>query len=286
IDSDPVQIEQVVLNLVLNARHAMPEGGRITISTGEVRIAEQEAAPLGMTPGAYVTLTVSDTGHGMPPEVMGHLFEPFFTTKAPGEGTGLGLASVYGIVKQSGGDAIVRSDAGAGTTFELRFPRAMEDQSMSEVTRRSSSRLRSARALGETVLVVEDASGMRELVVEILRRAGYEVLSAHDGEEAIRIVREEHERIALVVTDVVMPKMSGRMLARRIREIRADMRILLMSGYETASEAGRRELADARLPLIEKPFTEGALLARVRDVLEDVRSVPVAIPDPLDLQRR
>ena len=126
---------------------------------------------------------------------------------------------------------------------------------------------------------------MRELVVEILRRAGYEVLSAHDGEEAIRVVREAHERIALVVTDVVMPKMSGRTLARRIREIRADMRILLMSGYETASEAGRRELADARLPLIEKPFTEGTLLARVRDVLEDV-PVPVAIPDPLDLQRR
>jgi two-component system, cell cycle sensor histidine kinase and response regulator CckA len=286
IDSDPVQIEQVVLNLVLNARHAMPEGGRITISTGEVRLDQQEAVPLGMTPGTYVTLTVSDTGYGMPPEVMGHLFEPFFTTKAPGEGTGLGLASVYGIVKQSGGDAIVRSEAGAGTTFELRFPRAMEDQRMSEVTRRSSSSLRSARALGETVLVVEDASGMRELVVEILRRAGYEVLSAHDGEEAIRIVREEPERIALVVTDVVMPKMSGRTLARRIREIRADMRILLMSGYESASDAGRRDLADARLPLIEKPFTEGVLLARVRDVLEDVRSVPVAIPDPLDLQRR
>jgi two-component system, cell cycle sensor histidine kinase and response regulator CckA len=280
IDSDPVQIEQVVLNLVLNARHAMPEGGTITISTGEVRIDAQEAALLGMTPGVYVTLTVGDTGPGMPPEVMGHLFEPFFTTKAPGEGTGLGLATVYGIVKQSGGDAIVRSEAGKGSTFELRFPRAAEEHLMSDVTKRASSSLRSVSPHGETVLVVEDASGMRELVVEILLRAGYVVLAAHDGDEAIRIVREEHERIALVVTDVVMPKMSGRTLARRIREIRTDMRILLMSGYETASEAGRRDLAEAELPLIEKPFTEDAFLTRVREVLEDVSSIPVAIPDP------
>jgi CheY-like chemotaxis protein len=278
IDSDPLQIEQVVLNLVLNARHAMPDGGTITISTGEMRLDQEEAAPLGMTPGTYVTLTIGDTGPGMPPEVMGHLFEPFFTTKAPGEGTGLGLATVYGIVKQSGGDAIVRSEAGAGSTFELRFPRAEEERLTPVEPKPAAPSLRSTSGRGETVLVVEDASGMRDLVVEILARAGYVVLAARDGDEALHILREEHSRIALIVTDVVMPRMSGRTLARRVWDLYPDMRILLMSGYETANEPDRRELVDSGLPLVEKPFTEDAFLARVRDVLEPDPRIPVAIP--------
>ena len=278
IDSDPLQIEQVVLNLVLNARHAMPDVGKITISTGEMRLDEEEAAPLGRTPGTYVTRTIADTGPGMPPEVRGHLCEPFFTTKAPGEGTGLGLATVYGIVKQSGGDAVVRSDAGAGSTFELRFPRAEEDRLTPVVPKPAASPLRSSSGRGETVLVVEDASGMRELVVEILARAGYVVLSAQDGEEALQILRDEHTRIALIVTDVVMPRMSGRTLARRVRELHPDMRVLLMSGYETANEPDDRlELVDAALSLVEKPFTEDAFLSRVRDVLDPSPPTPVAI---------
>ncbi len=278
IDSDPLQIEQVVLNLVLNARHAMPDGGTITISTGEMRLDQEEAAPLGMTPGTYVTLTIKDTGPGMPPEVMRHLFEPFFTTKAPGEGTGLGLATVYGIVKQSGGDAIVRSEAGVGSTFELRFPRAEEERLTPVGPLQAEASFRSTAGRGETVLVVEDASGMRELVVELLARAGYVVLAARDGEEALDILREEHSRIALIVTDVVMPRMSGRTLARRVRDLHPDMRVLLMSGYEMANEPDRRELIESGLPLVEKPFTEASFLARVRDVLELVSPIPVTVP--------
>ena len=267
IDSDPVQIEQVLLNLVLNARHAMPEGGTVTIWTSEAALEEPEATRLDLKPGRYVTLTVTDTGLGMSPDVMTHLFEPFFTTKPYGEGTGLGLATVYGIVKQSDGHVAVRSELGVGSTFELWFPRAPDGTIAPPPARAPVSS--PPRGNGETVLVVEDADGMRDLVVEILERAGYAVLSANSGDEAVRIVLETRERIALVVTDIVMPKMSGRTLAGRLRQIRPELRVLLMSGYETATEARAREpvASDRRLPLIEKPFTEDALLARVRDVL-------------------
>ncbi|MCW5833742.1 MAG: PAS domain-containing protein [Labilithrix sp.] len=274
IDSDPVQIEQVLLNLVLNARHAMPEGGKVTIWTGEASLDEQEAARLDVKPGQYVTLTVTDTGLGMSPEVMAHLFEPFFTTKPYGEGTGLGLATVYGIVKQSGGHTVVRSEVGVGSTFELWFPRAPEGAVAPAPVRAPASS--PPKGNGETVLVVEDADGMRELVVEILERAGYSVLSASGGDEAVRAVLEARQRIALVVTDIVMPKMSGRTLAGRLRQIRPDLRVLLMSGYETATEARGREPSalERRLPLIEKPFTEDALLARVREVLSQSPTSP------------
>ncbi|OJY16997.1 MAG: hypothetical protein BGO98_12600 [Myxococcales bacterium 68-20] len=274
IDSDPVQIEQVLLNLVLNARQAMPDGGTIKVTTGEAVLDEDEASRRrDAKPGPYVTLTVADTGCGMSPEVMGHLFEPFFTTKPQGEGTGLGLATIYGIVKQSGGHVVVRSEVGVGSTFELWFPRAPDDSVETESVLAPASSPRSGG--GETVLVVEDADGMRALVVETLTRAGYEVVCVSGGEEALRVVEEGRERIDLVLTDIVMPKMSGRKLASRIRHLRPDMRILLMSGYETATEARSRD-EEGFFPLIEKPFTEDALLARVRHVLD---------PAPSPLQR-
>jgi CheY-like chemotaxis protein len=276
IDSDPVQIEQVILNLAINARHAMPEGGALRISTSSTVLREAEAHAYETKAGTFVVLTVSDSGTGMSEETMAHLFEPFFSTKPQGEGTGLGLATVYGVVKQSGGHVLVRSELGKGTTFELLFPRAEDEEEIPPASFRPASVddaiLDELRGKGERVLVVEDAAGMRQLVVDVLDRAGYVVLAATDGEDALRLLRDRESAIALVVSDVVMPKMGGRTLAARIREIRPDVRILLMSGHETAVEAKRRESerserSEPPIPRIEKPFTEELLLSRIRETL-------------------
>ena len=268
VDADPTQIEQVLLNLVLNARDAIGEkgsagaGGSLTVSTSDSWL-DADAARLrdGAQTGAHAVLRVSDTGCGMGPEIMAHLFEPFFTTKPPGEGTGLGLATLYGIVKQSGGHAVVRSDVGAGSTFELWFPRAARAEPKLSV--RPPSHFPPAgtlRGAGERVLVVEDEDGLRRLVVEILSNAGYTVRSAAGGEAALRMVVEEDGEPALLLTDVVMPRMSGRALAQRVRQVRPSVRVLLMSGHD-AGEQGRD------LPIVEKPFSEDRLLAKIRDVL-------------------
>lgn len=274
IDSDPVQIEQVVLNLVLNARHAMPEGGTIDISTRTTWLDARAAAARETRPGSFVIMTVRDEGAGMAPHVLEHLFEPFFTTKAQGEGTGLGLATVYGIVKQSGGHTAVESQLGIGTTFELSFPLASAEAAELVSDEAPTSSLKKARGDGETILVVEDAIGMRLLVSEILQRVGYRVLAASSGDDALRIIAEEQEPIAMVITDVVMPKMSGRTLAMRIRERLPNTPVLLISGYETSKESLPHAQSECpSLPLLEKPFTEEALLTRVLDVLDRGRGL-------------
>jgi len=269
IDSDPVRIEQVILNLVLNARDAMRGGGTLVVSTRDLRLDERQASQRdGAKTGAYVAMSVTDSGCGMGPDVLAHLFEPFFTTKPPGEGTGLGLATVYGIVKQSGGHAVVRSEVGVGSTFELCFPRAAREEMA--IVPAAAAAPRSVAGSRGTILVVEDEEGVRRLVVEILQRAGYEALSAEGGEEAIRIVLERRERISLLLSDIVMPKMSGRTLAGRVLQLQPSVRVLLMSGHDDAQV--ERRGPNQTWPIIEKPFTEPVLLVRVRDIL-DGRSV-------------
>jgi two-component system, cell cycle sensor histidine kinase and response regulator CckA len=249
---------------VLNARDSMSGGGRVIVATRETWLDEFEASRhSGAKPGGYVALSVTDTGCGMGPEVLGHLFEPFFTTKPHGEGTGLGLASVHGIVKGAGGHTVVRSEVGIGSTFELRFPRARPRDSLA-VANPPAVPARSTQGGGETILVVEDEGGVRRLVATILRKAGYEAWSAQDGEEAIRIVLAQRDRIALLLSDIVMPKMNGRALAARVLQIRPDMRVLLMSGYDEAT----KEWGNPPFPVIEKPFTEQVLLAHVRGMLD------------------
>lgn len=272
IDSDPTQIEQVILNLVLNARDAMREGGTLLVSARDASLDAEDARRRDdAQPGPHVVLSVSDTGCGMTPDVMSHLFEPFFTTKHQGEGTGLGLATLYGIVKQSGGHAVVRSDVGVGSTFELWFPRATRSEPVLGA-RAPAAPLTNLAGAGQLILVVEDEDGLRRLVVEILSNAGYAVRSASGGEAAMHMVIDDGRDLALLLTDVVMPKMSGRTLASRVRQLRPDVRVLLMSGHDDPRRLGSDDLLHAQgrgFPIMEKPFTEEALLARVRELLAE-----------------
>jgi two-component system cell cycle sensor histidine kinase/response regulator CckA len=267
IRADKTQIEQVILNLVLNARDAMDGGGRLVITTREVRLDEEQARLRdGATAGAYEMLSVSDSGAGMPPEVLAHLFEPFFTTKGPGEGTGLGLATTYGIVKQSGGHAVVRSQVGAGSLFELYFPRAEEADAVAEGTRPSVvPPLQNGGS--ETILVVEDDDGLRRLVADVLSGAGYRVAPFADGEEALGAI-QNGLRGALLVADIVMPKLSGRALAAVVRQRHAETRVLLMSGHEVRSTR-HAEAGEGAVAFLEKPFSPQTLLRRVREALEE-----------------
>jgi CheY-like chemotaxis protein len=257
VRADPAQIEQVLLNLVANARDAMPDGGRVTISTSRVTRNSNGAGHEGLPPGGYVLLSVTDTGSGMTPDVQARLFEPFFTTKPVGSGTGLGLATVHGIVKQSGGHISVRSSLGAGTTFLLHFPIA------SPVAGETDSRQAAANVLdgNETILVVEDNTALRSLTERILRTHGYTVLGAANGAQATRIAQEHAGDIAVMLTDVVMPDNSGPALAQSIRAGRPATKVVFMSGYTAhySREAGHAFLA--------KPFTSKQLLATVRAVL-------------------
>jgi signal transduction histidine kinase len=276
VRADPAQIEQVVLNLVLNARDAMPSGGTVIVACREVVLDEAQAALRdgGARPGPHVVLSVSDTGSGMSTDVIDHLFEPFFTTKEPGAGTGLGLATVYGIVQQSGGHTQVRSEVGVGSTFELWFPRADVPRSPLPEDEGPAAGQPVAGG-GETVLLVEDEDGVRRLALEILQRAGYRVLAAAGGDEALRLLLEERRGVDLLLTDVVMPRVNGRIVAARVTQLRPETRVLLMSGYD-AERAGPRKSSDGEAggedyPLLDKPFTERALLARVREVLDAPR---------------
>jgi two-component system cell cycle sensor histidine kinase/response regulator CckA len=275
IDADPTQIEQVVLNLVLNARDAMPDGGALIVSTREAELSEEDARHRDdARRGSYVVLGVSDTGRGMTPDVMAHLFEPFFTTKPQGEGTGLGLATVYGIVKQSGGHAIVRSDEGVGSTFELSFPKAARSES-SLALPSTVPPMPSLRGAGEGILVVEDEEGVRRLLETVLTDASYVVRSATCGEDAIRMALDEGERFSVLLTDVVMPGMNGVVLASRVRHLRPDVRVLLMSGHE-GSLARQGIDPEHAWPILRKPFTEAVLLAQLRDLLSE----PLPAADP------
>jgi PAS domain S-box-containing protein len=262
---DPTQLEQVVINLVLNARDAMPEGGKLTLETSNVHLDESYAqSHAGIVRGDYVMLAVSDTGIGMSDEVKAHLFEPFFTTKQVGTGTGLGLATCYGIVKQSGGYIWAYSEPGHGTTFRIYFP--LVGEKPSALPQRDQVGYLPPGA--ETILLVEDEEIVRTLAIHVLGDLGYTVLEAANGEQALRVLQEHAgETIHLLLTDVVMPKMGGRALAERLRTIRPDLKMLFISGY---SENGMAPLTtfEPGVAFLQKPFTPGSLARKVRDVLD------------------
>ena len=259
--ADPTQLQQVVLNLVVNARDAMPDGGELILETVNVDLDEGYArVQPEVHPGPYVMLAVGDTGVGMDRETLEHLFEPFFTTKRAGEGSGLGLATVYGIVRQSGGHVSVFSEPGHGTTFRIYFPRVFD-----AVAVRRRPRRRSPATGSERILVVEDDEAVRALTSRALERLGYDVQVAPDPAAAIRLVDDESNEYELLLTDLVMPGMSGAELAEQVLARREDMRVLFMSGY--AGQTLERHGPAAGAPLLGKPFTTEALAAAVRRAL-------------------
>jgi two-component system cell cycle sensor histidine kinase/response regulator CckA len=261
---DPGQIEQVVMNLAVNARDAMPSGGRLTIETDNVMLDDVYArAHPGTAPGPHVMMAVSDNGVGMAEATRSHIFEPFFTTKEVGRGTGLGLSTVLGIVQQSGGSIWVYSEVGKGTTFKLYFPRS--EQVGEEIRHRSSGAPRLHR--GETILLAEDEEQVRHLVRSILVRNGYQVLAASTPAEAIDLAERHSGQIHLLLTDLVMPGMDGRKLARRMISSRPDVKVLYVSGY-TGQVLVSHGALDEGVAFLQKPITPGALLDKVREVLD------------------
>ncbi len=262
VKADRTQIEQVIMNLVVNARDAMPQGGRLTIelSNAELDTAYARTRP-EVSPGAYVLLAVTDSGVGMDRATQARIFEPFFTTKPPGAGTGLGLATVYGIVKQSNGHIAVYSEPGVGTTFKVYLPRADESPPLTSPEPAKES----ARGAG-TILIVEDEDEVRGLACEILESEGFTVLAARDPDEALRAASGHPARIDLVLTDVVMPTMNGAELIERLNASRPDVRVVFMSGYAEGALAQRGSLA-ADQAFLQKPFTRQALTRKVREVL-------------------
>jgi two-component system, cell cycle sensor histidine kinase and response regulator CckA len=262
--ADAGQLEQVLMNLAVNARDAMPAGGTLSITTSNADVGEAGTTVLpGLQPGRYVTIAVADTGIGMTPEIQERIFEPFFTTKSAGQGTGLGLSTVYGIVAQSGGQVLVRSRPEQGSTFTIWLP-----VHTGEADAPATAALRPAvRGGAETVLLVEDEELVRQLTREILRRSGYRVLEARDGVEALAIVGEHPGPIHLLLTDVVMPRMSGHELVEHARPLRPQMRILYVSGYSEEAIARQGQLTEG-IELLAKPFTPGVLTAKIRHLLD------------------
>jgi CheY-like chemotaxis protein len=263
VKADPGQIEQVIVNLALNARDAMPMGGRLTIESWNTNLSESTTRRHGdILPGPYVKLVFQDNGVGMDEETKSHIFEPYFTTKEVGKGVGLGLSTVYGIIRQSGGDIWVDSEPQKGTTFTILLPRTEEKPS-----RESIELVLDAPTGRGTILVVEDEESVRNLVRETLENAGYRVFDAANGEEALEIMSRSREPIHLLLTDVVMPKRGGRSLAVRVASLYPETKILFMTGY-VGPEADGKYHPLGRKSSIFKPFTPDELARKVRDVLD------------------
>jgi PAS domain S-box-containing protein len=265
IRADPGQLEQVIMNLAVNARDAMPEGGTLTIETTNVELDETYTERRTIVePGSYVMLAVTDTGCGIDAEARARIFEPFFTTKERGKGTGLGLSTVYGIVKQSGGYVWVYSEPGHGTTFKVYLPRLQDPAEVADPAPRRVERLEGA----ETILLVEDEETVRALARKILERKGYTVLDARHGKDALLTFQRHHGAIHLLLTDMVMPEMGGRELAERLKKTRADLRVVYMSGY-TDDAVARHGLAAPGAAFLQKPFTADGLARAIRSVLDE-----------------
>jgi len=265
VKADAGQLEQVILNLAVNARDAMPQGGQLVLETANAVVDEWTARHVpDVVPGNYVMLSVTDSGHGMDAATRAQIFEPFFTTKEVGKGTGLGLATVYGIVKQSGGFIEVESEPGRGAAFKVYLPGVEEAVAVGEPAKPSGSRLRGS----ETVLLVEDDEGLRHLAREILTVQGYTVIEAASPRDALRIHQTHQGRIDLLLTDVVMPEMNGRQLADHLKLAREEMAVLFMSGYTGAVLSQRDGEGEFTGHLLQKPFTPDGLSRRVREVLD------------------
>jgi CheY-like chemotaxis protein len=260
--ADAGQLEQVIMNLVVNAKDAMPEGGRITILSSDANVRANFREHRFVQPGRYVVISIRDTGHGMDKDTLSRIFEPFFTTKEKGKGTGLGLSTVYGIVKQSGGYVFAESEVGEGTTFYIYLPR-VEDQAATVSAAKSPE---NEKRGSETVLLVEDEDSVRELVRETLLARGYRVLEAENGEAGLRAAEAHTEKIDILVTDVVMPGIGGRELARRLVQMRPGLKVLYLSGYtEDAIVQGTPEPGTA---FLQKPFTLQRLAGKIREILQ------------------
>jgi signal transduction histidine kinase len=267
VKADPGQIEQVIINLAVNGRDAMPKGGELTAETANLDIADDdsELARSSAEPGSYVMLAIRDTGHGIDRQILPHIFEPFFTTKDNAKGTGLGLATVYGIVKQSGGTVSVHSEPGKGTTFKVYLPRVHE-----AIDRTDSGALLQESLRGEeTILIVEDEQAVRKLVRQTLETQGYNVLEAFDGQNALLLLSQYKGSIHLMITDVVMPNMSGRELVQHLRDSANELPVLYMSGY-TDDAMENHGIFEPDIPFLQKPFTPDSLSRKVREVLDSL----------------
>jgi CheY-like chemotaxis protein len=261
IEADPVQVEQVLMNLAINARDAMPTGGALRLMVRDIDVTEEFAATHAPMPaGPYVLLQVSDTGCGMSPETKAHAFEPFFTTKDPVHGTGLGLSTVYGIIKQSGGYIWIDSEPGSGTTFYLYMPPTSKPVVEEPPRASSHGPVRNA-----TILLTEDEDDVRELLSDLLSAQGYTVLEANSPEDAVVVSGRQDQPIDLLLTDVVMPGGTGADLARSLADSRPGMKVLYMSGYP--QQGAQESVLDPGAPFLQKPFTRDVLLEKVREIL-------------------
>jgi two-component system cell cycle sensor histidine kinase/response regulator CckA len=274
VKADPTQIEQIVMNLATNARDALPGGGTLTIETASVVVDESYVQRHAMVPaGDYILLTATDTGQGIAAEHLAHIFEPFYTTKAASKGTGLGLATVYGIVKQNRGFVWVYSEPGLGTTFKVYLPRV---QSLTDEVR--VVKVAVSSPLGcDTLFRLEDEASVRRASRHFLVQSGYHVLEATDGEDALRVSHDHHGLIQLMITDVVMPGMGGPKLAERLASERPDMKVLFVSGY-AENTVLRHGKIDVVTRFLQKPFSLKALARKVREVLEASASLALTTP--------
>ncbi|MFA6111324.1 MAG: PAS domain S-box protein [Candidatus Latescibacterota bacterium] len=268
VTADAGQFQQVLMNLAVNARDAMTDGGSLTIETANVELTDQDSRLQTLTtPGPYARVSVSDTGAGMDDATQARVFEPFFTTKALGKGTGLGLATVYGIVKQSGGYIWVYSEVGVGTTFRIYLPRIGDETDPPGTPKEEAAETPSPSRGSETVLVAEDDAGLRRLVRQTLEESGYTVLEAADGRAALRIAEDRGRTVHLLVTDVIMPEMNGRELANTLKAMHPEVKVLFMSGYSEGI-IDRHGVLDARVSFLEKPFDPATLASKVRALLD------------------